>query len=108
MQWVLPHWHSVMAVMLGAAASNLKAGQPGSRPTFRHLKPHSILLFTPRKVGPVWQKWLEQHNKEKSAVTVACHVIPVSGKLDNVDIPDLSESPWPGSDIFWTSMGLGR
>ena len=26
----------------------------------------------------------------------------------DVDIPELSESPWPGFDIFWTSMGLGR
>ena len=46
--------------------------------------------------------------KFKSAVTVACHVIPASGRLVDVDIPELSESPWPGLDIFWTSMGLGR
>ena len=32
-------------------------------------------------------------------VTV-CHVIPASGRLVDVDIPKLSESPWPGSDIF--------
>ena len=44
-------------------------------------------------------------------MTVACHVIPASGRLVDVDIPDipeLSESPWPGFDIFCTSMGLGR
>ena len=35
-----------------------------------------------------------------NAVTVACHVIPASGRLVDVDIPELSESPWPGSDIF--------
>ena len=34
------------------------------------------------------------------AVTVACHVIPASGRLVDVDIPELSESPWPGFDIF--------
>ena len=34
------------------------------------------------------------------AVTVACHVIPASGRLVDVDIPEQSESPWPGSDIF--------
>ena len=34
------------------------------------------------------------------AVTVACHVIPASGRLVDVDIPELSESPWPGLDIF--------
>ena len=33
----------------------------------------------------------------KLAVTVACHVIPASGRLVDVDIPELSESPWPGS-----------
>ena len=33
-------------------------------------------------------------------VTVACHVIPASGRLVDVDIPELSESPWPGLDIF--------
>ena len=42
------------------------------------------------------------------AVTVACHVIPASGRLVDVDIPELSESPWPGINIFYTSMGLGR
>ena len=31
-----------------------------------------------------------------------------SGSLVDVDIPTLSESPWPGIDIFCTSMGLGR
>ena len=31
-----------------------------------------------------------------------------SGNLVDVDIPKLSESPWPGIDIFCTSMGLGR
>ena len=36
----------------------------------------------------------------KGAVTVACHVIPASGRLVDVDIPELSESPWPGLDIF--------
>ena len=41
-------------------------------------------------------------------VTVVCHVIPASGRLVDVDIPELSESPWPGLDIFWTSMRLGR
>ena len=30
-----------------------------------------------------------------------------SGSLVDVDIPELSESPWPGIDIFCTSMGLG-
>ena len=35
-----------------------------------------------------------------NAVTVACHVIPASGRLVDVDIPELSESPWPGLDIF--------
>ena len=37
---------------------------------------------------------------KKFAVTVACHVILASGRLVDVDIPELSESPWPGSDIF--------
>ena len=32
----------------------------------------------------------------------------VSGSLIDVDIPELSESPLPGIDIFCTSMGLGR
>ena len=31
-----------------------------------------------------------------------------SGSLVNVDIPKQSESPWPGIDIFSTSMGLRR
>ena len=31
-----------------------------------------------------------------------------SGSLVDVNIPELSESPWPGIDIFCTSMGLGR
>ena len=31
-----------------------------------------------------------------------------SGSLVDVAIPKLSESPWPGIDIFFTSMGLGR
>ena len=31
-----------------------------------------------------------------------------SGSLVDVDIPELSESPWPGIDIFCTSMGLGQ
>ena len=31
-----------------------------------------------------------------------------SGSLVDVDIPELSESTWPGVDIFCTSMGLGR
>ena len=31
-----------------------------------------------------------------------------SGSLVDVDIPELSESPWPGIDIFCTIMGLGR
>ena len=35
-----------------------------------------------------------------AAVTVACPVIPASGRLVDVYIPELSESPWPGSDIF--------
>ena len=38
--------------------------------------------------------------QKPKAVTVACHVIPASGRLVDVDIPKLSESPWPGSDIF--------
>ena len=41
-------------------------------------------------------------------MTVACHVIPASGRLVDVDIPGLSESSWPGINIFCTSMGLGR
>ena len=41
-------------------------------------------------------------------MTVACHVIPASGRLVDVDIPKLSESPWPGIDIFCASMGLGQ
>ena len=31
-----------------------------------------------------------------------------SSSLVDVDIPELSESPWPGIYIFCTSMGLGR
>ena len=35
------------------------------------------------------------------AVTVTCHVIPASGRLGDVDIPELSESPCHhGFDIF--------
>ena len=30
-----------------------------------------------------------------------------SGSLVDVDIPELSESPWPGIAIFRTSMELG-
>ena len=30
-----------------------------------------------------------------------------SGSLVDVAIPELSESPWPGIDIFCTSIGLG-
>ena len=40
-------------------------------------------------------------------MTVACHVIPASGRLVNVDIPELSESPWPGIDIFLYQHGTG-
>ena len=35
----------------------------------------------------------------------SCNAVP--GSLLDVDIPELSESPWPGIDIFCTSMGLG-
>ena len=31
-----------------------------------------------------------------------------SGSLVDVDIPELSESPWPGIDIFCTIMELGQ
>ena len=31
-----------------------------------------------------------------------------SGSIVDVDIPELSESPWPGIDIFFTSRGLGQ
>ena len=31
-----------------------------------------------------------------------------SGSLVDGDIPELSESPWSGMDIFCTSMGLER
>ena len=31
-----------------------------------------------------------------------------SDSLVDVDIPKLSEPPWPGIDIFCTSMGLGQ
>ena len=48
---------------------------------------------------------LRTYKGRQSAVTVACHVIPASGRLVDVDIPELSESPWPVLDIFWTSMG---
>ena len=41
-------------------------------------------------------------------MTVAYHVIPASGRLVDVDIPELSESPWPGLYILRTSMLLGR
>ena len=40
-------------------------------------------------------------------MTVACHVSPASGRLVDVDIQELSESPCSGVDIFCTSMGLG-
>ena len=42
---------------------------------------------------------LTAYPQKAIAVTVACHVISASGKLVDVDIPELSESPWPGSDI---------
>ena len=42
------------------------------------------------------------------AVTMSCPVIPASGRLVDVDILELSESPCSGVDIFCTSMGLGR
>ena len=45
--------------------------------------------------------------KKQCAVTVACHVIPASGRLVDVDIPELSESPWPGFDIFLNQHGTG-
>ena len=35
-------------------------------------------------------------------------VMQASGRLGEVDIPELSESPWPGISIFCASMGLGR
>ena len=38
------------------------------------------------------------------AVTVACHVIPVSGRLVDGDILELSESPCSSIDFFCTSM----
>ena len=41
-------------------------------------------------------------------MTVACHVIPESGRLVDVDILELSESSCSDVDIFCTSMGLGR
>ena len=40
--------------------------------------------------------------------SVAGLVIPASGRLVDVVIMELSESPWPGIDIFCTSIGLGR
>ena len=39
---------------------------------------------------------------------MACHVIPASWRLVNVDILELTESPCSGVDIFCISMGLGR
>ena len=42
-------------------------------------------------------------------MSVARSCNAVSGNVIDVDIPELSESPWPGIDIFCTSMGgLGR
>ena len=43
----------------------------------------------------------------KRCRSVAGLVIQASGSLVDVDIPELSESPWPGIDIFGTSMELG-
>ena len=40
-------------------------------------------------------------------MTVAGHVIPVSGRLVDVDILELSESPCFGVGICCTRMGLG-
>ena len=40
-------------------------------------------------------------------MTVACLVTPASGRLVDVDILELSESPCSGVDIFCTTMGLG-
>ena len=45
---------------------------------------------------------------EANAVTVACHVIPVSGRLVDGDILELSESSCSGVGICCTSMGLGQ
>ena len=42
------------------------------------------------------------------ARSVAGSCNAASGSLVDVDIPELSESPWPGIDIFCTNMGLGR
>ena len=35
-------------------------------------------------------------------------VMQASGCIVDVDIPEQSESPWPGIDIFCACMGLGR
>ena len=40
--------------------------------------------------------------------SVAGLVLQVSGSLVEVDILELSESPWPSVGIFHMSMGLGR
>ena len=48
------------------------------------------------------------HTEKRIAVTLAGHAIPASGRLVDVDILELSESPWPGFDFFCTSMVLGR
>ena len=42
------------------------------------------------------------------AATVACHVIPASGRLVDVDILELSEFSCSGAGICCTSMGLGQ
>ena len=42
------------------------------------------------------------------AVTVTFHVIPVSGRLVDVDILELSESSCSAVDIFFSSMELER
>ena len=39
---------------------------------------------------------------------MASLVMQEFGMLVEVDILELSESPWPGIDIFCTSMGPGR
>ena len=36
----------------------------------------------------------------------SCNAAP--GSLVDVDISELSESSWPGIEIFCTSIGLGR
>ena len=43
-----------------------------------------------------------------TARSVAGPCNAASGSLVDVDIPKLSESPWPGIEIFCTTMGLGR